>query len=536
LEAEIMLVAIVETGTGEVPTIVIAAGADVATAISIWTNSYSPPLNPSNYIGVDTGWPGPGAEEPAPGNVWGVNRDTDTLVQIAVAIPVEFGQVDIVSKSGIADETLPAARTASSVRRIDYTNNTPTLTIKRSVGDTINGNAVDLVDLPDGTYEAIPESETDWHVRALATRSFDAVVRADGTGDYTSVSDALAAGAKSVFITSGTYVETGSMVLPEDAALLGESPGSVVLALVANNPITFTGVGRHTNTGTITVTGGTSSVIGVGTTFTAVQDGDYILIGSSWYSIGSVTDDTSMVLEDVFNGATYAGSFVAQSMVTGATLRNLIVTASPTHGIVIDQGFHVALQNCLVIRCGTNGTDSSFKIDKSSEVHAIGFVVEHAGAAGVEVIDSTLIRLETNAVKNSAGHGIDIKGSIDVSLDAIMSMTNGDCGVAIDSGCARTGLSECMINQNALHGIVAGGPGTIVGGCSCYQNGGDGIRVGAVANVMVDGNLCQSNVGGGLNITAGATDALATSNNLLGNTGTNFVDAGTGTTAANNKM
>jgi len=121
-------------------------------------------------------------------------------------------------------------------------------------------------------------------------------------------------------------------------------------------------------------------------------------------------------------------------------------------------------------------------------------------------------------------------------LDAIMSMANGDCGVAIDSGCARTGLSECMVNQNALHGIVAGGPDTIVGGCSCYQNGGDGIRVGAAANVMVDGNLCQSNVGGGLNITAGATDVLATSNNLLGNTGTNFVDAGTGTTAANNKM
>jgi hypothetical protein len=510
-----------------------AEAASVAQGLDDFVNAYTPPLNPADYIAFDSGWSA--YQYPARGYQWSYDRDTDTLLQTQVPVATEFSQIETVPTSGdTAEETLPDALTATAVRRVDYKNDTPKLKIKRSGSDTINGNAADLIDLPDGSYEAVPDGQSDWRVRAIATRSFDAVVRPDGTGDYTSVSAALAAGAKSVFITSGTYVETGSMTLPEDAALIGESPGSVAIALVNNNPITFTGVARRTTAGTITVTAGNTAVVGVGTTFTTLQSEDFILIGSSWFSIASVTDDLNLVLTDAFQGASYSGSFVGQSMATGATLQNIIVANSATHGIVLDQAFHVALQNCLVIRCGLNGTDSSFKIDKSAEIHAIGFVVEHAGAAGIEVIDSTLIRLETCAVKDSAGHGFDIKGCMDISVDAAMSIANGDCGLATDSATTRAGFSECIVNQNAVHGIVIG-PDSVAGGCTCFDNGGDGIRVQAVANSIVDTNRCGGNAGSGITVVAGATDAIVTSNNLLGNTGTNYVDAGTGTTSANNK-
>jgi hypothetical protein len=529
-----MIVGIVATGTGTAVVRQFAEADSVAQGLTDFVNSYTPPLNPADYIAFDSGWGS--YQYPAPGYQWSYNRDTDTLLQSQIPVAAEYSEIETIPKTGgAAEDTLPAALTANAVRRVDYKNNTPNLKIKRTGSDTINGNSADLENLPDGSYEAVPDGQTDWRVRAIATRSFDAVVRPDGTGDYTSVSAAITAGAKSVFITSGTYIEAGPMVLPEDAALIGESPGSVVMVLVNNNPITFSGVARRTTAGTITVTSGNTAVVGVGTTFTDVADGDFIKIGASYFGIQTVTDDTNIVLTDAYHGASYTGAFVAQSMATGATLQNLIIANSVTHGIVLEQGFHVALQNCLVIRCGANGSTSSFKIDRCSEVHAIGFVVEHAGECGIEVVDSTLIRLETNAVKNSVLHGFHIKGCMDISVDAAMCMSNGDCGIAIDAASSRVGLSECIVNQNALHGVVVGND-CLVSGCTFFGNGGDGVRVVTVDNAIVDGCRCGDNTGTGVTVEAGADDAMVTSNNLIGNLGGGLTDLGTNTTAANNKV
>lgn len=531
-----MLVAIVETGTGTAPVIVIATGTDVADAISNWTNSYSPPLSPANYLGLDTGWPGPGAVAPAPGEEWGIDRDTLTLVEVDVPIPHTLdGSETEVPGTGPQTVDLPLAATSRTPVIIEYDSTTPELTIGRAVAsDKINGAAADLTGLQPGQYMSVPVAKGEWTVRALQTRAYDATVRADGSGDYTTIAAALDSGAKSVFITSGQYVETASLTLPEDVALIGESPGSVVIVLATGNSMTFSGAGRRITTGTITATNGSAAIVGVGTSFNSVQAQDFIKIGSAYHKVISVTDDLNLTLEVAYRGVTYSGDFVAQSMFTGATIQNLIIANCSTHGIVLDQAFHVAMQNTLIIACGSNATDSSLQIKNSSEVHAIGFVVENAGESGIVVDGCTLIRLETNAVKNSVTHGMEVLNSEDVSIDAAMCIQNGDCGIAVDANSVGIGLSEGIIKRNASHGVVAG-PGCQVTGSRVYANGGDGIRVPAVANAMVDSNIIEANGGDGVNVLSGATDTMVTSNNLLGNTGTNFVDAGTGTTAANNK-
>lgn len=67
------------------------------------------------------------------------------------------------------------------------------------------------------------------------------------------------------------------------------------------------------NTGTISVTKGSTAVVGVGTTFAADMEGRYIRLtadGSDrlWYRVKDFTDTTHLVLENVYEGETQAGA------------------------------------------------------------------------------------------------------------------------------------------------------------------------------------------------------------------------------------
>ncbi len=67
-------------------------------------------------------------------------------------------------------------------------------------------------------------------------------------------------------------------------------------------------------TGTVTVTSGSTAVVGVNTTFTAAMVGRWFTVTDTtvpgqgyWYRIASVTNSTNLVLENDFSGTTTAG-------------------------------------------------------------------------------------------------------------------------------------------------------------------------------------------------------------------------------------
>jgi hypothetical protein len=59
--------------------------------------------------------------------------------------------------------------------------------------------------------------------------TFDAVVDAGGSGDYTSVEDALAGGAKNIFVKRGTYTEDQWNITAGGVRIVGEERGAVLV-------------------------------------------------------------------------------------------------------------------------------------------------------------------------------------------------------------------------------------------------------------------------------------------------------------------
>lgn len=77
-----MLVAIIKVGTGIVVVEEFRMAADEATAVDDFCTEYTPPLNPVDYLGYDTGWST--FQPPAPTHRWAYNFDAPGLVQQAL--------------------------------------------------------------------------------------------------------------------------------------------------------------------------------------------------------------------------------------------------------------------------------------------------------------------------------------------------------------------------------------------------------------------------------------------------------------------
>ena len=77
---------------------------------------------------------------------------------------------------------------------------------------------------------------------------FDAIVNADGSGDYESIAEALDAGEKNIYIKNGTYLMTGATVLTNECQLVGESPNGVILDFQADSNNYIIGTGSNSST------------------------------------------------------------------------------------------------------------------------------------------------------------------------------------------------------------------------------------------------------------------------------------------------
>ena len=92
---------------------------------------------------------------------------------------------------------------------------------------------------------------------------YDAIVAADGSGDYLTPALAFAnTSITTIWIRSGTYTG-GTVTLPPNAVIDGEDMHGVFI----ENDIDFSNAGTITNTGTISVPNNSLTVTGTGTEF-----------------------------------------------------------------------------------------------------------------------------------------------------------------------------------------------------------------------------------------------------------------------------
>lgn len=458
----------------------------------------------------------------------------------------------------------------------------------------------------------------------LTKRIYDAIVDTAGSGDYTSIKSAFDAGHQSVFVRAGTYVESGHIDLPQNVVLHGEAPGAVVCVLNGAYSVRLDGTARKITAGTISVNNGSTAVTGVGTTFTTLQTDDYIELDGVFHKIATVTDNLNLVLDATYRGRSLSSaSFVGQSMFIGANITNMIFANSTIEGLLIKQSFHVTIRDSLVSNCGTAATSSGIKIQDSAECLFLGLLTENAKYNGIHILDSRTLLMNTCAFKNSNGAGVLVDNCNGLIFDGCYSLQNNAEGINITNSSTRinitdgviarnqgkgintdTGvgtcildsvtirdsgswgidfdgtdniINDCIIDNNASGGIVAGDFGVIQGcriinnsgvginadndqdcaitgnfikgnsnngikaglnnaitGNQIFDNGTDGIEIAAAADDCIVANNRISGHTNGVQILSGAVDTIVRGNNLKGNT-TGVSDSGTTSDVTGNK-
>lgn len=161
-----------------------------------------------------------------------------------------------------------------------------------------------------------------------------------------------------------------------------------------------------------------------------------------------------------------------------------------------------------------------------------------AGAYGIRTTSAALrAALCNNTVTVNSGAGI-LSNGAGTAINGNRVVTT--AAAAIEVLGASTAISGNNLAPAGGEGVLVRAARTVVNG-NTVTSGTQGVRVGAsgagssASNSVVNGNTITGCQFWGVNVTSGAVDTVVTSNNLVGNTSGGITDAGTTTTAANNK-
>ena len=336
------------------------------------------------------------------------------------------------------------------------------------------------------------------------------VVDAAGTGDFLLPSAAFSAGAKTVFIRTGIYVEDADIVIPEDGCLVGDCPGGVLIILSGGFQVVMDGSGRQTTAGTISVATGSTTVTGVATVFTTLNPSDYILVGDEFAAIDSITNDTSLELATAYRGNAINGqSMKGQSMLTGIGIENCVFVGATSTSLALTQCFRCFFR-ATSVQLSTGGTPAWDLVD-CGDIILQGCAAENNDNIGIQATNSNSLLYVASIFKNNESHGATYTGCIATILDGGITTQNGGNGVFVGAQSERIQLADCISSYNNSAGVDTspGSNGTIVANSTFRNNGGDGIDFDGAADI-VEGCLIQNN--GGMGISAGDDGVISDCN------------------------
>lgn len=328
------------------------------------------------------------------------------------------------------------------------------------------------------------------HPARIPRAGFDATVAQDESGTHTTIAAALASGAASILVRNGTYVQAGDLVVPPYVFLVGETLGRVVVHF-GGGPYSLKIQGPSfgaANPGTVSVTTGSSTVVGDGTTFTTTLAPGYVIhVKGVPYTVAAVADDTHLTIATPYLGRPYTGSAYVAGVPAGADiLLNLVVAGSSTYGVQLlgirDSGLSqvlvtgcaggfllsdcsiVFVRNSLVRYCA--GTGAQFT--NCSNCKFTESAVDSVGGVGVGISGCRLLTVAESRVRQCGSHGVTVAGSEDVHLqDTVLTGLVGD-GIQVDAASTVSALSNCTVRACAT-GLLAAGP-VVTEGCLFDSN------------------------------------------------------------------
>ena len=418
-----------------------------------------------------------------------------------------------------------------------------TVTIQGNDGETIDGvsmytlNDTVMISSENGTSWITDPDDIDSPVGSLTTKTYSCIVDKSGNGNYTSVVAAFNAGNTSVFVNAGMYIETSDIVIPNGGQLIGAVQGETIIVLYGPYSIKIDGSGgTNETTGTISIASNTSIITGTGTTFTNLSAGDFILVGTNYYTISTIDSTTQVTLLKTYVGSSITDAgYKAQSMYTGCIVSNLIVASSLSNGLYVRGLRHGKISSVAFTDCSTSMTiidsgDLSIAEVISTFSTGVGINVVNCislsfhtinifngSSHGMEVLGSNIIN-ESCACENNSGYGFHIIGdSSFININDCIVKYNNSIGIKGESTVTCTTISNTELSHNNGNGICMQGNNINIIACFVVENSGKGIIIGS--ENIIKGNTIKRNGGDGIKIPSASVLSIVSGNSMEDNTG-----------------
>lgn len=387
-------------------------------------------------------------------------------------------------------------------------------------GDLLTHNGTTQIRLPvstNGFILAADSTQSSGLVWRTPKKMYDAIVDINGDGDYTSIKAAFDAGNKTVYIKKGTYVETGNITIPSGCRINTEGKGVVCDFSGGNFSFNIDGTGRFINTGVISISSG-STITGSGTTFTTLLSGDYIEINNTFHKILTVTNNTSIILENVYRGKVISGvAFRGSSFKTDISINDLEIRNSINYGIYIRQCYRITLRNVILTKCGTTSTNAALHAEISTESVYTDVIIANSNYIGMNLLNNTKDELTNCIFKNNTSTGLTINSCNGELIGNCLYTQNGSDGLTITGTSTRVNITEGLSDGNSGKGVkgVSGTDSIVIDGMIVQNNTGDGIYYDSTNSSMTG---CITSNNGGIGIQA-AIGSIIKGCRVINNTG-----------------
>lgn len=286
---------------------------------------------------------------------------------------------------------------------------------------------------------------------------YDAVVDADGNGDFRDIQSAIDAGRTRIFVRAGTYVLDADIVLDSDIMIVGESKYNTIIDC-NNSAYKITAEGDDVySTGSITLTNGSATVTGSGTSWNAnLEAGDYIATDEHSFKIASVDSDTQVTIETNYYGETssglgyYAGTFKHNIQIHNITVKNQ--NLSSLAGMIDLKSVINSTFNDIIITEGDTAYSYSFRGRYIFNSIFRNITIDECGYYGFyfqHLYHSEIINVDAN---NNNGAGLYITVAKNNKFSNIISNYN-DIGIYLQSSSERNIFSDIITNYNGSYGF-----------------------------------------------------------------------------------
>ena len=370
------------------------------------------------------------------------------------------------------------------------------------------------------------------------SRIFEAIVDVDGRADYTSLEDAidyvLSIGGGDIFVRAGTYtISRNIATITKPINIIGVNSALAIIDFNSTARNFVINSGTAYTTGTISSITGTA-VVGSSTSWNGnVTAGQYMLVGTRWYLIAVVVDDTHITLAEAFDekNVSFAANYRIVTLTRNILFESLTIKNSTGTAIAVTDCRDFFLNDVVLL---TN--NKGFVLTGVSSVTITSAIVAGSTSNGWEMTNCGLLTIRGLAAAGNGGHGGVISNVEAGGFSNCASNANTSDGLNITSGFDLD--LNYLANSNGGQGIelVATNNAIRMIDCSARSNTSDGIKLTASSDYCkIIGGHFDTNGGWGINVAAATDDKnVVVGNSFNGNVSGTITDSGTGTVSASN--